>query len=316
MKRRGPEMCTFGVLGLSCASPGGPVWWGRRAFTMAQVVLLSRTTSCFLSFLIPVKTLRDAAQGMVSFRDAVGLVHSGARSAPTNQKFGPSSSGVGGGNVLSGPTSQQLGTRPRSQRFHDVGIVEAASPVHQPRQKFTQPQSTVCVSRQPSKLLGLVPKRRKDWKMHLSEPNEGRIWLQVGERLDSTAQFVEGCQKRLQSAEAVVKEAIVFPTQGSGRVGGRATEFGDSQSGGCSTGAGTPNSANCRQRRIGSGQFTESTYLTVGAGTGGSPSEESKVFVRSISGFERVVAKCIVARVGSSPRQISGSRCTREIERT
>ena len=32
-KRRGPEMCTFGVLGLSCASPGGPVWWGRRGFT-------------------------------------------------------------------------------------------------------------------------------------------------------------------------------------------------------------------------------------------------------------------------------------------
>ena len=26
-------MCTFGVLGLSCASPGGPVWWGRRGFT-------------------------------------------------------------------------------------------------------------------------------------------------------------------------------------------------------------------------------------------------------------------------------------------
>ena len=24
MKRRVPEMCTFGVLGLSCASPGGP----------------------------------------------------------------------------------------------------------------------------------------------------------------------------------------------------------------------------------------------------------------------------------------------------
>ena len=27
LKRRGAEMCTFGVLGLSCASPGGPVWW-------------------------------------------------------------------------------------------------------------------------------------------------------------------------------------------------------------------------------------------------------------------------------------------------
>ena len=26
-------MCAFGVLGLSCASPGGPVWWGRRGFT-------------------------------------------------------------------------------------------------------------------------------------------------------------------------------------------------------------------------------------------------------------------------------------------
>ena len=27
---RNPEMCTFGVLGLSCASPGGPVWWGQK----------------------------------------------------------------------------------------------------------------------------------------------------------------------------------------------------------------------------------------------------------------------------------------------
>ena len=33
LKRRGPEMCTFGVLGLSCASPGGPVWWFRWGFT-------------------------------------------------------------------------------------------------------------------------------------------------------------------------------------------------------------------------------------------------------------------------------------------
>ena len=32
LKRRGAQMCTFGVLGLSCASPGGPVWWGRRFF--------------------------------------------------------------------------------------------------------------------------------------------------------------------------------------------------------------------------------------------------------------------------------------------
>ena len=32
LKRRVPEMCTFGVLGLS-SSPGGPVWWGRLGFT-------------------------------------------------------------------------------------------------------------------------------------------------------------------------------------------------------------------------------------------------------------------------------------------
>ena len=30
LKHRGAQMCTLGVLGLSCASPGGPVWWGRR----------------------------------------------------------------------------------------------------------------------------------------------------------------------------------------------------------------------------------------------------------------------------------------------
>ena len=32
LKRRGAQMCTFGVLGVSCASPGGPVWWGRPTF--------------------------------------------------------------------------------------------------------------------------------------------------------------------------------------------------------------------------------------------------------------------------------------------
>ena len=33
LKRRDAQMCAFGVLWLSCASPGGPVWWGRRGFT-------------------------------------------------------------------------------------------------------------------------------------------------------------------------------------------------------------------------------------------------------------------------------------------
>ena len=47
LKRRGPEMCTFGVLGLSCASPGGPVWWGRRD--------LFRVCSCFFCFGICVR---------------------------------------------------------------------------------------------------------------------------------------------------------------------------------------------------------------------------------------------------------------------
>ena len=36
LKRRSPEMCTFGVLGLSCASPGGPVWTPNTTKTTAQ----------------------------------------------------------------------------------------------------------------------------------------------------------------------------------------------------------------------------------------------------------------------------------------
>ena len=36
LKRRGPALCTLGVLGLPCASPGGPVWWGRRGFTQPE----------------------------------------------------------------------------------------------------------------------------------------------------------------------------------------------------------------------------------------------------------------------------------------
>ena len=47
--------------------------WGCRRLAIliqghscSSVVLFSRTTSCVLSFLLLVKTLRDAAQGMVS----------------------------------------------------------------------------------------------------------------------------------------------------------------------------------------------------------------------------------------------------------
>ena len=29
---RDPQMCTFGILGLSCASPGGPVWCAGEAY--------------------------------------------------------------------------------------------------------------------------------------------------------------------------------------------------------------------------------------------------------------------------------------------
>ena len=37
LRRRGPAMCTFGVLGLSCASPGGPVWWAAGFHTTPNV---------------------------------------------------------------------------------------------------------------------------------------------------------------------------------------------------------------------------------------------------------------------------------------
>ena len=134
-------------------------------------------------------------------------------------------------------------TKPKIPRRWDRGGTQS---VHQPRQKFTQPQSTVCVvSRQPSKLLGLVPKRRTDWKKHLSWPNEGRSsWGAFGFHgtvRGTLPETTPECRGRCEGGHRL-------PRQGSGRDGGRATESGDSQSGGCSTGAGTPNSANCRQR--------------------------------------------------------------------
>ena len=36
LKRRGPKKCMFGVLGLSSASPGGPVWWDRQGLRMGN----------------------------------------------------------------------------------------------------------------------------------------------------------------------------------------------------------------------------------------------------------------------------------------
>ena len=159
--------------------------------------------------------------------------------------------------------------------------------------------------------LGVGSEEAKGLEEALVRAKRGASLAPVGERLDSTAQFVERCQKRLQSAEAAVKEAIVFRDKALAELeaGQRNLEILRAEA--AAQSQGTPNSANCRQRRIGSGQFSKSTHLTVGAGTGGSPSEESQVSVRSILGFERVVAKCVVAKVGSSPRQISGSRCTR-----
>ena len=136
---------------------------------------------------------------MVSFETPSGwctVVH-GRRPPP---EVWPKQQWIGVGNVLS-PTSQQLATRPPSQRFHDVGIVEAASPVHQPRQKFTQPQSTVA--------LGVGSEEAKGLEAALVRAKRGANLVPVGECLDSTAQFVERCKKRLQSAEPAVQEAVV-----------------------------------------------------------------------------------------------------------
>ena len=46
-KRRGAQMCAFGVLWLSCASPGGPVWWGRRGSTRQPESLVKKMLLTF-----------------------------------------------------------------------------------------------------------------------------------------------------------------------------------------------------------------------------------------------------------------------------
>ena len=47
LKCRGPEMCTFGVLGLSCASPGGPVWCSFYCTGCGKSQLLGRSLASF-----------------------------------------------------------------------------------------------------------------------------------------------------------------------------------------------------------------------------------------------------------------------------
>ena len=208
--------------------------------------------------------------------------------------------------------SHQLGTRPRSQRFHDVGIVEAASPVHQPRQKFT----AAAVDRvRRLEALGVGSEEAKGLEDALVRAKRGANLAPVGERLDSIAQFVERCQKRLLQCRGRCErrpwfsETRQWPSwrQGNGiwRLSERRLQHWR---------------RNTRiQPTVVSDESDQVSSLKARISQLEREQEDHRQKrARSLSvpssGFERVVAKCVVARVGSSPRQISGSRCTREIE--
>ena len=98
-----------------------------------------------------------------------------------------------------------------------------------------------------------------------------------------------------------------FPRQGSGRAGGRATESGDSQCGGCSPGAGTPNSAgesssNHRARAHGRGSSVEISSCRIGVRTGGVPQETHSIVVSALSRHPSS-AKSVPHGVGCVPRR-------------
>ena len=215
----------------------------------SNVVLFSRTTSCIPSFSLPDKTLRDARKGWSQFETPSGC-HTVVRGRRPLSKVWPKQQRSWWWQRSQWPNvaaAQHQTTKPKIPRRWDR--VEAASPVHQPRQKFTQPQSTVCVvSRQPSKLLGLVPKRRQDWKKLLSGPTRGEFgssWGAFGFHSTVCRTLPEECRPQQ------------WPSwrQGNGiwRISERRLQHWRRN----------PESANCRQQRIGSGQFSDSTHLTV-----------------------------------------------------
>ena len=98
LKRRGPEMCTFGVLGLSCASPGGPVWWGRRGFTRQP-----ESPNVHISGFWPSKTPTKFNERTP--RERKKNENCGGRREKKERNFGRSGGGLSGGGLSGGGLS-------------------------------------------------------------------------------------------------------------------------------------------------------------------------------------------------------------------
>ena len=110
LKRRGPEKCTFGVLGLSCASLGGPVWWGRRGFTR-QPESLNVHISGFRPSKTPTKFHERTP------RERKKNENCGARREKKERNFGRSGGGLSGGG---GFTGKMIG--PSSISLSGIGL--------------------------------------------------------------------------------------------------------------------------------------------------------------------------------------------------
>ena len=98
LKRRGREMCTFGVLGLSCASPGGPVWWGRRGFTRQL-----ESPNVHISGSRPSKTPTKFNERTP--RERKKNENCGGRREKKERNFGRSGGGLSGGGLSGGGLS-------------------------------------------------------------------------------------------------------------------------------------------------------------------------------------------------------------------
>ena len=153
--------------------------------------------------------------------------------------------------------------------------------------------------------LGVGSEEAKGLEEALVRAKRGANLAPVGERLDSTAQFVERCKKRLQSAEAAVKEAIVLRDKAVAELEAGQRNL-ETQSGGCSTGAGTPNStgessSNHRARAHGRGIPVEISSCRIEVRTGGVSQETHTIVVSALSRHPSS-AKSVPHGVGCVPR--------------
>ena len=114
LKRRGPEMCTFGVLGLSCASPGGPVWCCRRGFTRQP-----ESPNVHISGFRPSKHHQNSTKGPP--RERRKNKNCGGRGEKKREILGGPAEGSGGGAVWGRGPGEHTNLGPDTHSRHTQG---------------------------------------------------------------------------------------------------------------------------------------------------------------------------------------------------